>query len=223
MSTAVVCGIFGNDLSRCPLLLLLFTEISQELRAHLTGRILWSPTVISYARRLRVGPGNGSARPAGPSDWVSSLLDICYLGRQGCGADVLLREPHCVYKFGFVVVWEAEGTCAGTRLLDGHVRLDAGLGAGRGSGAGHAHPPPPVCSSLSSSSCSATAAKRIAIMEIAGEKDQTRSCSNCSRLWLWWACELHFVYDTSLVTARAGAGIFARHGEGGSIGRSGNV
>jgi hypothetical protein len=34
MSTALVSGIFNNDLSRCPLLLLLFTDISQELRTH---------------------------------------------------------------------------------------------------------------------------------------------------------------------------------------------
>jgi hypothetical protein len=135
-------------------------------------------------RILSVRPGNGSARPAGESapclisaipavkdaeqmSYFESHIVCTSLGSWWCGA------------------WEAEGTCAGTRLLDGHVRLDAGLGAGRGSGAGHAHPPPPVCSSLSPSSCSATAAKRIAIMEIAGEKDQTRSCSSCSRLWLW--------------------------------------
>jgi hypothetical protein len=128
-----------------------------------------------------VRPGNGSARPAGESapclisaipavkdaeqmSYFESHIVCTSLGSWWCGA------------------WEAEGTCAGTRLLDGHVRLDAGLGAGRGSGA---DPPTPVCSSLSSSSCSAVAAKRIAIMEMEGEKDQTRSCRTCSRLWLW--------------------------------------
>jgi hypothetical protein len=39
ISTALVSGIFNDDLSRCPLLLLLFTEISQELRTHFTGGI----------------------------------------------------------------------------------------------------------------------------------------------------------------------------------------
>jgi hypothetical protein len=39
MSTALVSEIFNNDLSRCPLLLLLFTDISQKLRTHLTGGI----------------------------------------------------------------------------------------------------------------------------------------------------------------------------------------
>ena len=39
ISTALVSGIFNGDLSRCPLLLLLFTEISQELRTHFTGGI----------------------------------------------------------------------------------------------------------------------------------------------------------------------------------------
>jgi hypothetical protein len=39
MSTALVSGIFNNDLSRCPQLLLLLTDISQELRTHLTGGI----------------------------------------------------------------------------------------------------------------------------------------------------------------------------------------
>jgi hypothetical protein len=42
MSTALVSEIFNNDLSRCPLLLLLFTDISQKLRTHLTGGILSS-------------------------------------------------------------------------------------------------------------------------------------------------------------------------------------
>ena len=39
MSTALVSGIFNNDLSRCPLLLLQFTDISQELRTHFIGGI----------------------------------------------------------------------------------------------------------------------------------------------------------------------------------------
>ena len=66
MSTALVSGIFNNDLSRCPLLLLLFTDISQKLRAHLTGQISRSSTVISYESVLGVGPGDGYARPLPP-------------------------------------------------------------------------------------------------------------------------------------------------------------